>query len=99
MTVAAGPTKVIAVKDAASHLNETVTITSKVYSIKDVGSMILVNVGAPFPDSPLTIVLRGDAKALAAQMDGKTITVSGQVVDYKGKPEIVVTDKNQLMIR
>lgn len=91
---AAGPAKVIDVKDAAQHLNETVTITSKVFGIKDVSSMILVNVGAPYPDSPLTVVLRGDAKSL--NVDGKTITVTGQVIDYKGKPEIIVTDKNQV---
>lgn len=94
--VAAGSTKSIDVQYAADHLNETVTITSKVYGIRDFSSMILVNVGAAFPDSPLTVVLRGDAKALSSAIDGKTITVTGQVVDYKGKPEIVVTDKNQV---
>lgn len=86
--------KIIDVKEAAKHLNETVTITAKVYGTKDVGSMILVNVGAAYPDSPLTIVLRGDTKSLA--VDGKTITVTGQVIDYKGKPEIIVTDKTQV---
>jgi len=29
-------------------------------------------------------------------VDGKTITVTGLVVDYKGKPEIMVTDKSQV---
>jgi len=98
VAAATGPAKVIDVKDAANHLNETVTITSKVYSMKDVSSMILVNVGAAYPDSPLTVVLRGDAKALSSGINGKTITVTGQVIDYKGKPEIVVTDKSQLII-
>ena len=45
-------------------------------------------------DSPLTVVLRGEAKNLP--VDGKTITVTGQLIDYKGKPEIIVTDKNQI---
>lgn len=89
-----GESKVIDVKDAAQHLNETVTVTTKVYSTRDVGSMLLVNVGAAYPDSPLTVVLRGEAKSLT--VEGKTITVTGQVVDYKGKPEIVVTDKSQV---
>ena len=92
--VVSGLAKTIDVKDAANHLNETVTITAKVYGTKDVGSMILVNVGAAYPDSPLTVVLRGDTKSLA--VDGKTITVTGQVIDYKGKPEIIVTDENQV---
>ncbi|MDB5141134.1 MAG: hypothetical protein JWR12_3050 [Mucilaginibacter sp.] len=99
VTASAGPAKVIDVKDAASHLNETVTITAKVYGSRDFSSMILVNVGAAYPDSPLTVVLRGDAKALSSQINGKTITVTGQVVDYKGKPEIVVTDKSSLQLK
>jgi hypothetical protein len=93
------PAKSIDAKDAAAHLNENVMITAKVYGSKDFSSMILVNVGAPYPDSPLTVVLRGNAKALSTEIDGKTITVTGQVIDYKGKPEIVVTDKNQLIIK
>jgi hypothetical protein len=94
VTAAAGPAKVIDVKDAAQHLNETVTITAKVYGFKDFSSLILVNVGAAYPDSPLTVVLRGDAKSLSSTIDGKTITVTGQLIDYKGKPEIIVTAKN-----
>lgn len=95
----AGPAKTIDVKDAANHLNETVTITAKVYGSKDFSSMILVNMGAAYPDSPLTVVLRGDAKGLSTQIDNKTITVTGQVIDYKGKPEIVVTDPKNIKIQ
>lgn len=91
-----GPAKTIEAKDATSHLNENVTITAKVYGSKDFGSMILVNVGAAYPDSPLTVVLRSDAKSMGTQIDGKTITVTGKVIDYKGKPEIVVTDPANL---
>ncbi|MES2275934.1 MAG: S1/P1 nuclease [Bacteroidota bacterium] len=99
VTASASPAKIIDVKDAANHLNETVTITAKVYGMKDVSSMILVNVGAAYPDSPLTVVLRGDAKALGSGIDGKTITVTGQLIDYKGKPEMVVTDKSSLTLK
>jgi len=91
-----GPAKIIEAKDAANHINENVIVTSKVFGTKDVGSMILVNVGAPYPDAPLTIVLRNEAKALASQVDQKTITVTGKVVDYKGKPEIIVTHSSQV---
>jgi hypothetical protein len=73
---------------------ESYFITAKIYGIRDFGSMVLVNVGAAYPDSPLTIVLRGDAKSIASQPDGKTVT--GQVIDYKGKPETIVTESSQL---
>lgn len=96
VVVPTGPSKSIDIKDAAAHLNETVTLTAKVYGSRDFGSMILLNLGAAYPDSPLTVVLRGDARSLSTGIDGKTITITGQLMDYKGKPEIVVTDKNQL---
>jgi S1/P1 Nuclease len=88
--------KQINVTDAANHYDELVTITAKVFGTKDFGSMVLVNLGAAYPDSPLTVVLRGDAKSLGSGLDGKTITVTGKVVKYKAKPEIVVTDRGQI---
>jgi hypothetical protein len=88
--------KEIAVTDAANHYDEQVTVTAKVFGTKDFGSMALVNLGAANPDSPLTVVLRGDAKSLASELEGKMITVTGKVVKYKGRPEIVVTTKGQI---
>jgi hypothetical protein len=95
-TAKVGPAKIITLTDIGNHMNESVTLTAKVYGTKDVGSMILVNVGAAYPDSPLTVVLRNDAKSLGATINGKTITVTGKVVEYKGKPEIIVTDPAQI---
>jgi hypothetical protein len=89
-------TKTINVTDAASHYGEQVTVTAKVFGTRDFGSMVLVNLGAAYPNSPLTIVLRGDAKSLGSGVEGKTITVTGKVEQYKDKPEIVVTDKGQV---
>jgi hypothetical protein len=88
--------KKIEVADAGDHYDEKVVVTAKVFGIKDFSSMVLVNLGAAYPDSPLTVVLRGDAKGLASELDGKTITVTGKVMKYKDKPEIVVTDKEQV---
>jgi len=56
---AAQPTaSVITIKaeDAAKHIGETVKICSKVYGAKDFSSMVLVNMGAAYPDQLFTIV-------------------------------------------
>lgn len=90
--------QVIEVTEAGSHDNELVKVTAKVYGTKDFGSMVLVNLGAAYPDSPLTVVLRGDAKALGQNLKGKMITVTGRVVPYRGRPEIVVTAANDFII-
>lgn len=84
----------VAENDLAKHTGEMVKVCSKVYGRKDFGRMVLVNMGGAYPNSLFTVVLRGDAKGL--DLDGKLICVSGRVIDYKGKPEIVVTNPKQV---
>lgn len=88
----------ISVNDAANHYNETVTVTAQVYGTKDFGSMTLVNLGAAYPNSPLTLVLRGDAKSLGQNLDGKTITATAKITAYKDKPEMTISDPGLLKI-
>jgi hypothetical protein len=98
-TTPSGIAKTIEVTDAVNHYDEQITVTAQVFGTKDFGSMVLVNLGAAYPDSPLTVVLRGDAKSLGGGLEGKTVTVTGKVVRYRDKPEIVVTDKDQLKVK
>jgi hypothetical protein len=89
----------VKLEEAKNLVGSTVTTGGKVYGTKDIGSMVLVNLGAAYPNQLLTLALKGDAKSLAAQIDGKYITVTGTVIDYKGKPEIVITDVGQITIK
>ncbi|MEN0052322.1 MAG: S1/P1 nuclease [Mucilaginibacter sp.] len=94
--IAIGP---VDIKDVAKFTGKTVYTTAKAYSSKDIGSMILVNLGAAYPNQLLTLAIKGQAKDSAANLDGKTIIITGEVIDYKGKPEIVVTDPNQIHVK
>lgn len=93
------PAKNIQLSEIGQHIDQTVTVSGKVFGTKDVKSMILVNVGANYPNQPLTVVLKSGAKSLASKLDGKEITVTGEVVLYKAKPEIIVTDASQVKIK
>ncbi|MDP9077734.1 MAG: S1/P1 nuclease [Bacteroidota bacterium] len=95
---AAGPEVVASVKleDVKNAVGKTVSVQGKVYSSKDIGSMVLVNLGAAYPNQLLTIAMKGKAKDLAIQLADKMITVEGEVIDYKGKPEIIVTDPEKI---
>jgi hypothetical protein len=88
--------KAIKIIDAESYINETVTISAKVYGTKSFGSMVLVNLGAAYPNQLLTVVLREGAKDMADAIGNKIITVTGTLIDYRGRPEIVVTDVKQI---
>jgi hypothetical protein len=81
------------VKDATGKF---VIVQGKVYSSKDIGNMVLVNLGAAYPNQTLTIALKEKAKEVGIQIDNKTITVEGQVIDYKGKPQIIITDPSKI---
>jgi len=86
--------KAITVKltDLKSSVGKNVIVTGKVFSLKDIKSMVLVNVGAAHPNQLLTLALKGKAKVLADKINGKTITIQGTVSLFKNKPEMVVTD-------
>ena len=88
----------ILIADISKHYDDKVTVAAKVYGIKDFGNILLVNVGAAYPDSPLTVVLRGDARTMATIIKGKNITITGTVIKFKDKPEIEVTNVKQILV-
>lgn len=94
----ASAAKTISVQDAAQHYNESVTVCAKVYGIKALDNLTLVNLGAAYPNQPLTIVLRDAAIAIGSSLDGKNICVTGTVVSYRDKPEIVVKDPKMIVV-
>ncbi len=91
------PPMPVQLKEVKDFIGQNVKVEGKVYGTKDMGSMVLVNVGAAYPNQLLTVVLKGDAKTIASKIVGKTIVVSGTVGDYKGKPEIIITNPDQLL--
>jgi S1/P1 Nuclease len=93
-----GMAKTIDIHDAANHYNEYVQVCAKVYGYKALDNLTLVNLGAAYPDQLLTVVLRGDAKDAYNGWDGQTICVTGKIVSYKDKPEIVVTDPKMVVV-
>lgn len=82
----------IPVQDAAQHYNELVKVCAKVYGIHAMESMTLVNLGAAYPNQPLTLVLRGKAKDAFRDLDGRMVCVTGTITSYRDRPEIVITD-------
>ncbi|MGF7036962.1 S1/P1 nuclease [Mucilaginibacter lappiensis] len=86
----------VKLEEIKNAIGKTVKVQGKVFSSKDIGSMILVNLGAAYPNQLLTVALKGKAKELGNQLGDKIITVEGEVIDYRGKPEIIITDPSKL---
>ncbi len=56
--------------------------------------------GRPFPNATFTAVIYGDHRGKfgtpETALRGKRVCVTGQISDYQGKPEIVLTEPSQL---
>lgn len=96
----------ISAKDAAKHLNEKVTICDQVSGGKFLSgsNLTLIDVGGSHPNELLTLLIKGDNRkkfksAPEEDFKGKKVCITGQVIDYKGKPEIEITDPGQITVQ
>ena len=97
--------KTIDINEAINKVGDTVVICTKIYGGRFMenskGSPTLLNAGAGYPNSPLTVVVTGDARKLfdfkpEEYYKDKSICVTGVIELYKDKPQIVVTKTSQI---
>lgn len=93
----------ISAKDAAKHTNEQVVIADKIYGGKFLSNsnITLLDVGGSHPNELLTLLIKGDDRKKFTTppeeaFKDKQVTITGTVVDYKGKPEIIITSPDQI---
>lgn len=98
----------IKVEDAAKHEGDSVKICTKIYGGRyfenSNNTPTLLNAGDKYPNAPLTIVIFGANRAAFKNKPeeyypGKDICVTGKIVMYKGKPEIILTDESQIVVK
>jgi hypothetical protein len=104
LTISFGQTKITA-KDAASHVGETVMVCDKVFSTKLItgSNMTLLNLGGYYPNQLLTVMIEGRDRnkfkgVPEEDFKGRSVCVTGKIVEYRGKPEIVVSDPSELKL-
>ena len=88
----------ISINEITNHIGEDVTICTKMFGFKTLANMTLVNMGADYPNQLLTVVLRGETKDDFKSFGSKNICVTGKILEYKGKPEIIITKHSQVQI-
>src|SRR6267378_8341182 len=93
-------TKIYSAGEAAKHVGETATVTDKVANVFEskVGNIFL-NFGARYPNQIFTAFIPKDSADQfpnAKELDGRTVSITGKIVLYKGKPEIVLDHPSML---
>ncbi|MCP9752901.1 hypothetical protein [Ferruginibacter sp. HRS2-29] len=98
----------IPIDSIASYMGKKVTICSKVFGSKYFENSkrqpTFLNVGAAYPGNPLTVVVFGEDRknfpeAPEKMYHQKEICVTGELIEYKGKPEIIVNSPEQIVIK
>ncbi|HEV7782869.1 MAG TPA: hypothetical protein VGO58_16450 [Chitinophagaceae bacterium] len=104
----------ISISELDKHIGDSVKVCTKIYGgiylDRSKGSPTLLNAGGAYPNAPLTILIWDDVRkkfSLGASgkeapevfFKDKEICVTGKVILYKEKPEIVIYDEKQLVIK
>jgi micrococcal nuclease len=95
----------IPAKEARKHYNESL----KIYGVVSGGRHLeksfitLINVDGNYPNHALTIMIKDIGRkkfsyAPETFLKGKKIVVSGKVMEYKGKPEVIVSEVGQIVM-
>jgi DNA/RNA endonuclease YhcR with UshA esterase domain len=89
--------------EAAKHIGETATITGTVDGVHQSGKgNIFLNMGGKYPNQAFTAFVPSSNAAQFSnpqQYEGRTVSVSGKITLYKGKPEIIVNSPSQISVR
>jgi hypothetical protein len=90
--------------DAATHIGQNATVCGVVASTKFDGHLksqpTFLDFGKPYPQQVFTAVIFGANRAKfgtpETAMQGKRVCVSGSIREYRGRPEIILSDPSQL---
>lgn len=98
----------IELKDIGKHVGDSVVVCGKIFGGKYLQSSsnqpTFLNMGAAYPNQPLTLVIWGASRKLFSyapekRLDNKNVCVKGKVEMFKGKPQIVIKDEKQVTIQ
>ncbi|MCC7386894.1 MAG: DNA-binding protein [Deltaproteobacteria bacterium] len=92
--------------EAAKHVGERVqvcgTVASANFARASRGSPTFLNLDKPYPKHIFTIVIWGEARPRFTyepeSLEGKRVCATGTVKVYRGKPEMVVSEPNEVRV-
>lgn len=91
-------------EEASKHLGETAMVCGVVASARFLSGSrskpTLLNLGKPYPNQVFTATIFGDDRAKFGTPEktllGKRICVNGAIKEFRGTPEIILSDPRQL---
>ena len=89
-------------EDAVKHYGEEATVTGIVTQVSTPrNGIIYLNMGGKFPDNVFTgVIFKKEAAAFenVKELEGKKVELTGMIVEYKGKPQIILKKPDQIKV-
>src|SRR5438094_9252954 len=86
--------------EAAKHVGEIATVTDRVDGVHQSSKgNIFLNMGGKYPNQAFTAWIPSSSAGQFSQpqqYEGRTVSVSGKITLYHGKPEIIVNSPSQI---
>jgi DNA/RNA endonuclease YhcR with UshA esterase domain len=98
-TNAVAPT--IGSAQATNWIGKQVVVTGVVAQVSSRPGLTFLNFDKRYPNSPFTAIIRArytNEFENVSALQGKSVSVTGRMKDYNGKPEIELTSKSQLKV-
>jgi len=98
----AGTVQVISWQDAAKHYGEYATVEGTIVATHNSGKACFFNFHPDYKRYFTAVIFASAFSRFPANPEnyyyGKKVHVSGHIKEYKGKPEIILNDQNQIEI-
>ena len=94
--------------DADKYIGQTKTVCGKVasatYAARSRGQPTFLNLDQPYPNHIFTVVIWGSERNKFKSppetfFKGKSVCVTGVIDTYRGKPQIIVREPSQIVIK
>ncbi len=97
----------IKLEDVSKHIGDSVTVCGKVagmrYFENSKNKPTFLNIGANHPNQSLTVVIWENARSLftskVEDLMDKEICITGRIILYKERPEIVIERPDQIVVQ
>lgn len=90
-------------EEAARHVGSEGAVDGVAVQVSEAGGNVFVNLGAKFPNHTFSaFIAKADVATVGLDylksLEGRPVSIVGRIADRKGKPQIQVTKKEQIIL-
>jgi DNA/RNA endonuclease YhcR with UshA esterase domain len=94
----------ISIDSVNNYIGRNVIVCNEVYGVKTTDKVTYINLGAAYPNSPLTVIiftkdLTNFPESPEKMYGNQHVCVTGALKEYKGKVEIIISKPEDLKVQ